>query len=150
MKTKYKYEFLIGEDQLFLSVGESALINNGKDVIKVKRVRKADNQMWHLIYTINGGVEYSLENGYRTNSGNFRCEFKRKRQYGNHESWYIERYYTKRFWQYSNRENTFYVSEIDGQNTTGREGSYIYMRCPECERIIGTQMNGYSRHLSSH
>lgn len=38
----------------------------------------------------------------------------------------------------------YYVSEIDGKNTHGRQGSYIYLKCKICGRIIGTQFNIYN------
>jgi len=139
---KYKYEFTIGDNKLFLSIGESAYINNGEDVLKVKRVRKSTDQMWHLVYTINGGHEFILENGYRTNSGSFRCEFIRKSEYS--QVWLVDGFLNKKFFE---SHRGFFVSEIDGKFPTGRAGSYMYIKCPKCERIIGTQMGGYSRHL---
>jgi len=143
MKNKYKYEFSFGDNHLFLSVGEYAEINNGEDIVKVKRVVKAHDQMWHLVYTINGH-EYSLENGYRTNAGNYRCEFKRKSLYST--EWFEDKFGNRKFFEH---RGYYTVYEIDGNFPTGREGSYRYMKCPNCERILGTQMGAYSRHLKS-
>lgn len=40
----------------------------------------------------------------------------------------------------------YYVSEINGRLTQGREGSYMHLMCDLCGRIIGTQFDGFSRH----
>lgn len=43
----------------------------------------------------------------------------------------------------------YYVYKIGGRWTTGRESSYRYLKCPNCNRIIGTQFNAYTRHLKA-
>lgn len=47
-------------------------------------------------------------------------------------------------------QTIYYVSTIDGRNTRGREGSYMYIKCKICCRIIGTQFNAHLKHYNSH
>jgi len=44
----------------------------------------------------------------------------------------------------------YYVSTIDGRNTTGRQGSYIYVKCSTCGKIVGTQFKANLRHYKTH
>lgn len=44
----------------------------------------------------------------------------------------------------------YYVSSIKGKNTTGKQGSYQYLKCDICGRILGTQFNGFGRHMNTH
>jgi len=44
----------------------------------------------------------------------------------------------------------FYVLKIDGRYAVGRESSYPYIKCSICNKLIGTQFNGYGRHLKKH
>jgi hypothetical protein len=55
---KYKYSFEMGQDKLFLAVGETKITSENVE-IKVKRYTKADG---HLTIAIDG-TEYNLERG---------------------------------------------------------------------------------------
>ena len=44
----------------------------------------------------------------------------------------------------------YYVATIDGKPTSGRQGSYIYIKCSICGRIIGTQFNAHLKHYKTH
>jgi hypothetical protein len=44
----------------------------------------------------------------------------------------------------------YYVGLIDGKLPHGRQGSYVYLKCDICGKIIGTQFNGYLRHVKTH
>jgi len=44
----------------------------------------------------------------------------------------------------------FYVSEINGRSTTGRQGSYPYVMCDVCGKLVGTQFQGHLKHFATH
>jgi hypothetical protein len=42
------------------------------------------------------------------------------------------------------------IATIDGKLPYGRQGSYDYIKCKICGKIVGTQFNGHLRHYKTH
>lgn len=53
----------------------------------------------------------------------------------------------KEFHHYESCDRVFL---INGKSPIGRQASYIYKKCSICQRIIGTQFNGFKRHMKTH
>lgn len=57
----------------------------------------------------------------------------------------------KEFFSMEVGNNThYYVATIDGKLVTGRQGSYPYIKCDTCGKIIGTQFKAHLKHFKSH
>lgn len=45
---------------------------------------------------------------------------------------------------------SYYVHTINDRLAIGREGSYRYIKCPTCGKIVGTQFHADIRHMKTH